>query len=197
MIETVLFVPSAPMLLPEYVGAADPAAEMRELCVRTLRESLAGVDRVVIAADDRPPTVGGWTGEPLGLRVGRHLLELAGWTGPVTVGAVDDPGGGPTAYVVVGDGSAKRSERAPGHLDQRAFDVDATILRALGSADTAALSGLDPALCDELLVTAAAPLGRAAYVLRDRTDLAGEVLWSGDPYGVLYWVARWTTPSTA
>ena len=189
-----VFVPSAPMLLPEYVGLTDPFAEIRELAVSTVRDALVGADAVVVLADHGASAVGGWTGEPLGVRVGRRLLDLSGWAGQV------QPGTGyhwttTTLLLVVGDGSACRSEKAPGHLDERSLDLDATILRALESVDTTTLRDLDPGLCQELLVTGAPALRQAAYVMRDRTELVGEVLWSGDPWGVQYWVARWCVPT--
>lgn len=189
----VVFLPSTPMLLPEHVGLADPIADLRERCVATLSETLGqGADRVHICCDTRPSPVGGWTGAPLGERVGRRLLALAGWAGPVDAapGPHED---GSVLVVAVGDGSARRSEKAPGHLDERSFAVDDAILAALTAADPGAILDLDPGLCDELLVTGLPALQAAAYAVRGRTDLRGEVLWSGDPYGVMYWVARWAT----
>ncbi|MEO7071015.1 MAG: hypothetical protein ABI131_11050 [Nostocoides sp.] len=191
-----VFVPSSPMLLPEYVGLDDPIADIRRDVVRAIADSLAGVDSVVILADHRAPAVGGWTGEPLGVRVGRHLLDLAGWEGPVHADTSHYWTAG-TLYVVVGDGSARRSEKAPGHLDERSLALDAIIVAALESADTATLLGLDPSLCDELMVAGAPALRQAAHGLCDRPDLTGELLWEGDPWGVQYWIARWTTPCPA
>ncbi len=179
------------MLLPGYVGLTDPIAEIRELAVGALQDALAGADSVVVLADHRPPVVGGWTGEPLGVRVGRRLLALAGWSGPVRAGTGHD-GTPATLLLVVGDGSACRSAKAPGSFDERAFGIDTTILAALASADTATLLGLDVGLCDELLVSGAAALRLAASMMTERTDLVGRVLWSGDPWGVQYWVARWS-----
>jgi hypothetical protein len=179
------------MLLPEYVGLADPIADIRSAAVRAVADALSGVDAVVIVADRRTSVVGGWSGESLGVRVGRHLLDLAGWAGPV-VAVADHHWTATTLYLVVADGSAKRSEKAPGHLDERSFEVDAAILSALGSVDTATLLDLDPGLCDELMVTGADALRFAAYAMRDRIDLTGEVLWEGDPWGVQYWVAHWS-----
>jgi len=185
-----VFVPSSPMLLPEYVGLADPVAAIRRLAVQAIADALPGASSVVVLADVGAPLVGGWTGEPLGVRIGRHLLDLAGWDGDVQAGT-SHYWNETTLYLVVGDGSARRSVRAPGHLDERAFAVDAALLRALDSADTEALLDLDLGLCDELMVTGATALRLAAYGLKDRTDLVGEVLWDGDPWGVQYWVARW------
>lgn len=206
-----VFVPSPPMLLPEYVGRVDPAAELRTRCVAAISASLGDQPDDPEAGDPRVVVVAGHSATadpvltPLGVRVGRHLLALAGWDGPVDElvvpadGRLGEPRSGAgvaaeagrhTVLLVVGDGSARRAEKAPGYLDERSFAVDETILAALATADTAALRALDPGICDELMVTGRAPLQAAAHRLR-HVDLRGEVLWSGDPYGVMYWIARW------
>ncbi|TDC87130.1 hypothetical protein [Actinomadura sp. 7K507] len=100
------------------------------------------------------------------------------------------------ALLVMGDGSACRSEKAPGYLDERAGPYDATAARALRSADAAALAALDPVL--SLEVQAA---GRAAWqVLAGAAGAgagAGDGLTAGlladeAPYGVGYLVAAWS-----
>ena len=97
------------------------------------------------------------------------------------------------ALLVMGDGSACRSVKAPGYLDARAGPYDATVARALGQADAAALAGLDPDLSGELQAA-----GRAAWqVLAGATGDNGESAFSGAlladaaPYGVGYFVASW------
>jgi hypothetical protein len=50
----------------------------------------------------------------------------------------------------MGDGSARRSEKAPGHLDPAAAPFDAAVAAALAAGDTTALAALDPAERDEL-----------------------------------------------
>ncbi len=226
---TVVLVPSPPLLLPEYVGLADPGAELRTRCV-------AALDVVLGAADDPGGTVeevlvvcghdplADPLLRPLGVRVGRHLLSLAGWTGPVDELVV--PATGPfqpdldrladlsrfvdpdqladsdrladldprrRLVLVVGDGSARRSEKAPGHLDEGSFAVDESILAALATGDTAALLALDPDTCDALMVTGRAPLQHVAHLLRGRR-VEADLVWSGDPWGVMYWVAVWRVP---
>lgn len=67
----------------------------------------------------------------------------------------------PTTLLVVADGSARRTEKAPGHLDPRSHEVDAAIVASIrGAADggLAALLDLDPDLCADLLVAGRAPL---------------------------------------
>ncbi|WP_206065090.1 hypothetical protein [Nocardioides sp. JQ2195] len=95
------------------------------------------------------------------------------------------------AVLVVGDGSARRGEKAPGHLDERAFDFDSSIEKALGSCSAAALADLSTVLGEELLA-AGVPAFRVLGSLPGASAHSGVVDYSGDPLGVQYWIARWT-----
>lgn len=98
---------------------------------------------------------------------------------------------GRVALLVMGDGSACRSEKAPGYLDERAGPYDAAVARALGKADAAALAALDPGTSAELRAA-----GRAAWQVLAGAAAAGrftgELLADEAPYGVGYLVASWT-----
>ncbi|TDD74762.1 hypothetical protein E1293_29215 [Actinomadura darangshiensis] len=98
---------------------------------------------------------------------------------------------GRVALLVMGDGSACRSEKAPGYLDERARPYDAGVARALGHADAAALADLDPGLSRDVQAA-----GRAAWqVLAGAVSgdgCAGELLADEAPYGVGYLVASWS-----
>lgn len=97
----------------------------------------------------------------------------------------------PTRMLVVGDGSARRSEKAPGHLDERAQGFDERVEQALRRGDPEALLDLDAALGRELLVAGRASwqvLAGAATGLR----ISAEVIDAQAPYGVGYLVARWS-----
>ena len=88
-------------------------------------------------------------------------------------------------------GSARRSLKAPGYLDERAESHDAAIGVARGSGDADALASLDVHLGDELL----APGARALVVLGEMTkgaDVTARLRRDGAPFGVAYWVADWT-----
>lgn len=146
---------------------------------------------------------------PLSLGVGRRLLDEVGWTGavePVSVAwdatsgdaeaLARDLGGRSDrlAVVALGDGSACRAPTAPGLLDERAFGFDDAIADALARGDAPALLGLDPRLAQELRV-----LGRAVFsvlgalaLARDPRDVAGELRYRDDPFGVSYFVAHWS-----
>jgi len=142
---------------------------------------------------------------PLSLTVGAWLLRRAGWAGDRCALAIPGTAShrdlsrlserlGQLAPVVgllvMGDGSARRTERAPGYVDPRAASFDATVAVALAEADTAALAALDPALGAELLAAGTAPwrlLGHAAA--GGAWDAA--LLSDSAPYGVGYVVATW------
>ncbi len=209
MIQAVVVCPSAPMLLPDYVGLQDPAGPLRDRCAEAIRSALDSApgtfDRIVVVTgrDPSPRTRKG----PLGVRVGDHLLAVAGCTLPVEhvvvpfdadAETVEQVGAALAAredrllLLVVADGSARRSEKAPGHLDERAFGVDDQILEALRNVDPERLLGLDAGLAAEVLASGRAALQVLAHAARRTPGFGGGLLWSGDPYGVMYAVAAWT-----
>ncbi|KOT97493.1 hypothetical protein DMH18_35395 [Streptomyces sp. WAC 06783] len=95
------------------------------------------------------------------------------------------------ALLVMGDGSACRTVKAPGYYDERAEDFDAAVARALGTADTEALAGLDAELASELKAS-----GRVCWQVlagaAEGAGLRGELLREEAPYGVGYFVAAWS-----
>jgi hypothetical protein len=103
-----------------------------------------------------------------------------------------------TTLLVIGDGSARRTERAPGHLDPRAAEVDDEIVAAFTAAPEGGLDRLlelDPELCADLLVAGRAPfqvLAAAAGAghAGERTAYDVVDLEVSDPLGVLYVVAH-------
>ncbi|WP_433160820.1 class III extradiol dioxygenase subunit B-like domain-containing protein [Kribbella sp. CA-247076] len=92
--------------------------------------------------------------------------------------------------LVMGDGSARRSEHSPVHLHPRAEIFDTTVATALGAADAAVLAALDPDLADELQAAGRAPWQVLAGVLE--SGLTGELTYHAAPYGVGYFVASFT-----
>ncbi|MFF4296265.1 class III extradiol dioxygenase subunit B-like domain-containing protein [Streptomyces vinaceus] len=95
------------------------------------------------------------------------------------------------ALLVMGDGSACRTLKAPGYLDERAAAFDAAAGRALAAADTAALAALDAGLAQELQAAGRAPW----QVLAGAAEGAGldaRLLYEDAPYGVGYFVAAWS-----
>ncbi|TXC99369.1 class III extradiol dioxygenase subunit B-like domain-containing protein [Streptomyces sp. ISID311] len=95
------------------------------------------------------------------------------------------------ALLVMGDGSACRTVKAPGYFDERAEPFDATVAHALGAADLAALTALD-----EEQATGLQASGRACWQVAagaaEGADLRGRLLREEAPYGVGYYVATWS-----
>ncbi|MHA6793725.1 hypothetical protein ACVGVM_09440 [Pseudonocardia bannensis] len=104
---------------------------------------------------------------------------------------------GPVGLLVLGDGSAMHTEKAPGHFDERAGRFDAAVAAALAAADAAALATLDSDLAAQLWAEGRAPWqvlagAASAAAATSATTWSGELLHSSTPYGVAYHVAVWT-----
>ncbi len=142
---------------------------------------------------------------PLSLTIGRWLLERQGLgaryqavafdaepedclaLGREVAETADD-----VALLVMGDGSACRSEKAPGYLDVRARPYDEGVARALGDADTAALAALDPGVSRDVQAAGRAAWQVLAGAVSGTAGLTGELLADEAPYGVGYFVAGWS-----
>lgn len=180
----IVLVPSTIALLPEYAGIDDPVAELRAACLDAVAP-LASVASVgVVCAPARPDNVSRGIPTPAGLRVARHLLASVGFEGAVTEDVTSAD-----AVLAVANGSATRSEKAPGHLDERSSTFDESLERALRSGDTEALAAVDAELAVSLWCHDAEAFHALAAVLPPGTP--GEVSYAGDPYGVQYWVVTW------
>jgi hypothetical protein len=184
--EHVVVVPSALALLPEYAGQVDPLPEVRAAAASAVSWLVDhhGDEVVVLAAGTRPDNAARGVTDPPGLRIGRHLLAGVGFTGRV----VDEA----AALLVVANGSARRGEKAPGHLDERSFDYDEAVEAALRAGTQERLRAVDVALGEELWAFDA-PALRALGELDGSFE--AEVDYAGDPFGVRYWVVRWTCVS--
>ncbi|MFJ4966266.1 hypothetical protein ACIP6P_28090 [Streptomyces sp. NPDC088729] len=144
---------------------------------------------------------------PASLAVAGWLLERARWANapveglalPERLSAADCVRAGQetaaradrVALLVMGDGSACRSLKAPGYLDERAAAFDAEATAALGSADLDALAALDATLAYELKAAGRAPWQLLAGAARG-AGLGGRLLYEDAPYGVGYTVAAWS-----
>jgi hypothetical protein len=135
---------------------------------------------------------------PASLTVAAWLLRDAlgasttatGWSVGPGAERIDLDAGSRTALVVAGDGSARRGEKAPGHLDPRAADRDRWTADALRSGQGDALHSY-PGLDDELLVGGSSAWDAVAW---DTEPFAwdAELGYEGAPFGVGYFVATWT-----
>lgn len=134
---------------------------------------------------------------PLSLTIGAWLIHDAladvpsvqAWSVGAGPARIDLPDG-PTALVVLGDGSARRSLAAPGYLDERAEPFDAAVAAALGGGDPDALR-VDLELGAQLLA-AGPPAWHAAADLLTGGRWSAELLYDAAPYGVGYFAAAWT-----
>jgi hypothetical protein len=156
----VVLVPGVLALLPEYAGIEDPVADLRAACHEAVGS--LGTD-VTVLADEQ------------GARVAAHLLASTTRTG-------EEP-----SYLVVGNGSACRTEKAPGHLDPRAEGYDADLARRLKEGRPEAFATIERDLSRELWASVDGIVGLAG--LPDLTLVS--VDYDDDPYGVQYWVMRW------
>ncbi|MEU6081714.1 class III extradiol dioxygenase subunit B-like domain-containing protein [Streptomyces sp. NPDC047108] len=144
---------------------------------------------------------------PPSLAVAAWLLERARWdASPVEGLGIGEPlaadrcaetgrqvaaGAERVALLIMGDGSACRTLKAPGYLDERAAGFDAEAARALAEADTAALLGLDEELAYEVRA-AGRPAWQVLAGAGEGAGLDGRLLYDDAPYGVGYFVATWS-----
>ena len=164
----VALVPGCLALLPENASLEDPVAPLRAAAL----------------------AAAGWLGaevEILGTTQGRRVAEslLVARNG-VTDGAAYAG----RSVLVVANGSACRTEKAPGFLDDRAESFDDALGAALAAPSPDALRAVDPDLAGQLWADVAALPGLADLLVGARTV---GVDHDEAPYGVQYWVARWET----
>lgn len=187
----VVVLPPVPALLPAYRGRHDPVAGLRTACHAAVAWLAGGEESPVTVLADPPDEAARrrGTGVPLGLRVARDLL--AGVAVPGRLDEVEARHGEvpDRRLLVLANGSGCRSEKAPGHLDPRAFDFDERIEKALARGDNAVLAGLDAGLGRDLLAAGVEQLRRLGAMGLDVRS--AELLYADDPYGVRYWVATW------
>jgi hypothetical protein len=217
-IRSVAFVPAAPLLVPAVAGGSAGLDDgLRAACsdvVSRLVGDLPG--QVVVVAGGG--SAGEWSAEatwdvsgfgvtsgaatarqrlpwPLGL--GAWLLDECGWTGRRRYIGLGDAGE-PTAVandcalLVAGDGSACRSDRAPGGYDPRSEEFDRSVAAALAGGDVDGLGGLDESLAADMMCCGAPVWRWLAGVLAGSSPAAAELLADDAPYGVGYFVALWS-----
>lgn len=160
----VVVVPSTLALLPAYASLEDPVADLRKAVTEAVSWLVEdGQARVAQAS-------------PAAHRIGQQLLG-------------DDEGRGP-GMLVVANGAATRTERAPGHFDERAESFDAAIGAALRNGEPGSLVDIDLDLADELWAMPDAGLLRWLPSQVDSVTHA-QVDYDDAPFGVQYWVVRW------
>jgi hypothetical protein len=134
---------------------------------------------------------------PLAHAVGAWLLDEAGTgearigVGPADLADLLASLPGPVAVLVMGDGSARRTVKAPGYLDPAAEPFDAVVATALATGDPSALAELDAAEGARLLA-AGVPVWRAVGAALAGHSFAARLHLDAAPFGVGYLVADWT-----
>ncbi len=143
------------------VGVADATRSWDVRAELDLSRYAPGADhgKLGAGAPGRGPAPGGNApGLPLSVGLGARLLNQAGYRGRLILQSIaeDEPtaqcaalGARLTtesdrvALLVMADGSARRSRKAPGYLDERSVPFDAAVERAIRSGDLAALLAID------------------------------------------------------
>lgn len=154
----VALVPGVHALLPRYASLDDPVADLRVACLQAVGE-LGPRIRLVPESE-----------------VGRALVAAVG------AEVVDTE---ETGTLVVGNGTATRTEKAPGFLDERAEAFDEELREWLIS-DPEGLESIDLGLAGELWAEV-----DALTELSGRAVGPADVLYDDAPFGVQYWVIRW------
>ena len=157
-------VPGVLALLPRYAGRIDPIPELRDACL----EAVAWLAEAPVVLGDEQ-----------GEQIGRSLADC------VRLDAAKSDG---EAYLVVANGSARRTDASPGPYDERALGFDEALGKALKGADPAALAGIDQELARELWAATAALPGLAGLLTGTESV---SVDYEDAPFGVAYWVVRY------
>ena len=172
----IVLIPGVLALLPEYASIDDPVAELRSVVL----DAVGCLDGPVeVLASEQGRGVGEWALE---------AAEVS--TRSAVDGLAAQPTGSaqpPTSYLVVGNGSARRSAEAPGYLDERAAAFDAGLGRCLKDGLSDPLGAVDVELARELW----ADVEGIAHLARFHPLGPADVLYDDDPFGVQYWVMRW------
>ena len=184
------------------IGSADQTAWFVEGSVGTL--SSFGIRLDVTLGRGEPAS---FASLPLSLTIGAWLLsrqEFAGGVSAVSI-ATDYPlstciemgeqiareTSPKTALLVMGDGTARRSEKAPGYIDSRADDFDQTIATALREGSPSQLLELSDELATELMAAGRSAWQVAAAAMGTDSTWSSALIDRDDPYGVMYFVAQW------
>jgi hypothetical protein len=134
---------------------------------------------------------------PLAHTIGARLLDDAGFTGarvgvaPEALASMLAAQRGSIGILAMGDGSARRTLKAPGYLDEAAEPFDRAVAIALENGDAAALAALDPA-AGERLLAAGTTTWQVVGAALDGRRIASRLHYDDAPFGVGYLVADWT-----
>lgn len=225
MIIGVVFVPAAPLMLPD-IDVEHLLDDVRDAAIELIREFEPDAQRVIVVGSTPQAQwhlqggIGssrglggsaeyavGSSADPLpqSLTIGAAMLEAAAWdTDVIALGVsaestyperarlagevVAQAAGAPTLLLVVGDGSATRTEKAPGYIQPDALAFDEQVAAALGAADVDAILGIDQATADRLWCQGLPAWQVAASAV---PAAQGVLVLQGAPFGVNYLLAAW------
>ena len=142
---------------------------------------------------------------PQALTVGACVVSAAGWAGAVKALVVDTETTAEqrgvlakeliaksddlrTLIVAVGDGSATRTEKAPGYIQPDALDFDAAVVRAIENGDSGAIVAIEQSTADRLWCRG---LPTWQVVAQAIGHAEGTLVLESSPFGVNYLVAAW------
>jgi hypothetical protein len=180
------------------VGAADQTWSWDGASSLDLGRFAPGLAR---AAGSAPSA--GTPGLPPSLGVGAWLLGECGYRGErglhglahdepaprcAEAGAALSASARRVGLLVMADGSARRTLKAPGYLDDRSAAFDAEVERAISEGDLGALLRVDDELARELMATGR-PAWQALAGALSRLRVSSHVRYLGAPFGVAYLVA--------
>jgi hypothetical protein len=207
------------LLVPSVAGgSATVDADLREASLAATRALFAAAtDAVVVVAPTTgnrewpPSAASGFSGFglprehpvpelvlPWPLGIGAWLLDEAGWRDDRRYLGVDgevaaspDELPATVGVLAVGDGTACRTEKAPGYLDERAAGFDQEVGRILATGDPPGFDSLDAALAGELLCRGLPVWRCVAGLVGAAPPSTSELVVDDARYGVGYFVASW------
>ena len=154
-----------------------------------------GVPVDVTLGDDAETEIG------LAGTIGLWLVQQTQWQGPLAVLEVCGPPGTElqqvvqapraTALIVVGDGSAARTEKAPGYLHRDAEAFDRDVQAALIAGDPASLAQLEVDRARRVMAAGVDAWHALANALAGST-ITAQSFYAEAPYGVGYFIAAWS-----
>jgi len=189
------FLPDAEQIIA--IGSADQTRWFDDGGVGTSR-GLGGVADYAIGTGDEAL--------PLPLTIAAFLLEAAGADQRVQALSIAKAGtsadrdviakelteraaDAPTLLLVIGDGSATRTEKAPGYIQPDALNFDAVTSAAIAAADFQTIVEIPQELADRLWCQGLPAWQVAAYAAAHLKQ--GELILETAPFGVNYLVASW------
>jgi hypothetical protein len=183
----------------------DPAGE---LDLSVFAPALRASHSDGVRASDRRPVPDGL---PVALGLAGRLLDQAGFRGPRVAYSVaedltpEDCGslGGSlaglderVALIAMADGSARRTLKAPGYLDERSEPFDAGVEEIIRSGELGGLLRVEPSLARELMATGR-PVWQVLAGAAAGQQAAVRVHYRDDPFGVLYLAASLNLAASA